>query len=319
MAKSSIGHYSHAKLIKLIDNRSSEGITLPGPAGSSRELQYNNNGSFGGISAITWDGSDLQLADDTKLMFGTFDEAYIEYNENGDNFLVISGSSNGIVLSGSTVQIRGTLEGASPLKIAGGIQIVPSSNGGETSAMSFGDDIKLYFGDDDDSYIQFNDGVGEYLEISGSHNGIILSGSSVYVDNYLGIGVPPASITHAITLPESDTNSGKIKATAYTTYSSIRYKENVESIDNPLEILKNINGVVFNWKKTKTKDVGFIAEHVGRHLPEIVEWDESGLYAESMDYGKMVPILVEAIKNQQSQIDKLEGQIFSLIDILKDN
>ena len=47
------------------------------------------------------------------------------------------------MLSGSTVQIRGTLEGASPLKIAGGIEIVPSANG-ETTNMKFGDDIKLF-------------------------------------------------------------------------------------------------------------------------------------------------------------------------------
>ena len=125
-------------------------------AGSDNEVQFNNNGNLGGVSSFTFDDTNLKIADDTKLIFGTNTDASIEYNENGDDFLVISGSSQGIVLSGSTVQIRGTLEGASPLKIAGGIEIVPGRNGdGETTNMKFGDDIKLFFGDDNDSYIMY--------------------------------------------------------------------------------------------------------------------------------------------------------------------
>ena len=385
MAKGKIGDYSRAKLINIVDSRVGDSTI----GGSDTQIQYNNGGSaFGGISVFTWDDTNLKIADDTKLIFGTNSDASIEYDENdtdelrfagaaatfeqdvtfdnnvtlgiaatdvttvtgrltssqgmlvpdntqlifgtnsdahikyretSDDYLVISGSSNGIVLSGTTVQIRGTLEGASPLKIAGGIEIVPSSNGETPTAMSFGDDIKLYFGDDDDSFIQFNDGVGNYLELSGSHNGIVLSGSSVYVDQYLGIGVSPSNITHAITLPESDTNSGKIKATAYTTYSSARYKENVQPIQNPLQIVNNLEGVTFDWKRTQSPDIGFVAEQVGKHLPNIVDWEENGTDAQSMDYSKIVPILVEAIKNQQSQIDKLKDQIIFLNGMLKDN
>ena len=115
-------------------------------SGGDTQISYNDAGAMDTIPSFTWDDTNLKIADDTKLIFGTGDDAFIEYNENGDDFLVISGSSQGIVLSGSTVQIRGTLEGASPLKIAGGIEIVPSANG-ETTNMKFGDDIKLFFGD----------------------------------------------------------------------------------------------------------------------------------------------------------------------------
>lgn len=312
--RGTIGKYSRRKLEEIINE--SGGLT--NPAGSDNQIQFNNGGSFGAISAVTWDDTDLKISDDTKIRFGANDDAYIEYREASDDFLVISGSSNGIVLSGSTVQIRGTLEGASPLKIAGGIEIVPSSNGDEATAMSFGDDIKLYFGDDDDCFIQFNDGAGNYLELSGSHNGIVLSGSSVYVDEKLGIGVYGSDITHAITLPDNADATGKIKANAYLTYSSARFKENVEVIDNPLDIITNLRGVTFEWKKNKEKDYGFIAEEVGAQLPNIVEWDSESAQknpkALSMDYTRIIPILLEGIKSQQQQIDSLKAEIKVLKD-----
>jgi len=288
MAKGGIGDYSRARLIRLID---------------ARQEEFHN-----------------PIEDDTRVTFGTDNDSFIEYDSSG-GFLVISGSDEGIVLSGSTVQIRGTLEGASPLKIAGGIEIVPSADGSPATAMSFGDDIKLFFGDDNDTHIQYSTGrASEVLEISGSNaGGIELFGSSVYVDQYLGVGITGASITHAITLPESDTNAGKIKATAYTTYSSVRYKENIKPILNPLQIINNLEGVTFDWKKSQSPDIGFVAEQVGKHLPNVVDWEENGTDAQSMDYSKIVPILVEAIKNQQSQIDKLKDQIIFLNDVLLNN
>ena len=285
MSRSGIGDYSRAKLISIID---------------ARQEEFHS-----------------PIEDDTRVTFGTDNDSFIEYDSDSD-FLVISGSNEGIVLSGSTVQIRGTLEGASPLKIAGGIEIVQSRDGEPTTAMSFGDNIKLSFGDDDDVYMQFNS-TGSHFEFSGSTGDIVFSGSNVHVGEYLGVGTTGGSITHAITLPESDTNAGKIKATAYTVYSSARYKENIQQIQNPLQIINNLEGVTFDWKKTQSPDIGFVAEQVGKHLPNIVEWEENGVDAQSMDYSKIVPILVEAIKNQQSQIDKLKEQIIFLNDVLLDN
>lgn len=312
--RATIGKYSRRRLETIIEDITTEngsgGVT--NPAGSDNQIQFNNGGSFGAVTPFTFDDTNLKIADDTKLIFGTNDDAHIEYNENGDDFLVISGSSKGIVLSGSTVQIRGTLEGASPLKIAGGIEIVPASDGSTTN-MKFGDDIKLFFGDDNDSYVMFDDADNNYLEISGSANGIVLSGSAVYVDQKIGVGMPIGGITHGITLPDVADNSGKIKANAYMTYSSQRFKKNVEVIDNPIETIQNLRGVTFTWKKNDQKDYGFIAEEVGKELPIIVEWDnknsEDPPQAMSMDYTRIIPILLEGIKSQQNQIDNLKDEI----------
>jgi len=156
-----------------------------------------------------------------------------------------------------------------------------------------------------------------YLVLSGTTetpNGISLSGSSVYVDDYLGVNVPRGSATHAITLPDNADNTGKIKANAYMTYSSARFKQDVEVIENPIETIQNLRGVTFTWKKNDQKDYGFIAEEVGKELPIIVEWDDNNSTGEtpqalSMDYTRIIPILLEGIKSQQKQIDNLKDEI----------
>ena len=249
----------------------------------------------------------LWMSDDKKLYFGNNADAYVEYNENGDNFLVISGSADGIVLSGSTVQIAGTLEGASPLKIAGGIQIVESSNGDSTS-MKFGDNIRTTWGDTDDVHIQFRAGTKEYMEISGSAKGIVISGSSISIDGYLGVGVGLENngVTHGITLPNAGDNSGKIRATAYVTYSDERIKKNIKPIERAMEKVNSMHGVTYELKAGGTQEIGLIAQEIEKIAPEVVDTASDLL---GIDYSRITPILIEAIKDQQKQIDQLQKEI----------
>ena len=241
-----------------------------------------------------------QVIDDQKLYFGNQLDSYIEYNEDGDDYMVISGSGNGIVLSGSSIQIAGTLEGASPLRIAGEVQFV---NQGEATAFKFGPngEANLHFGTDN------------YLTIKGSDaKGTVLSGSAVEVQttNGLGVFVAGDDITHAITLPNSNqANRGKIKANAFVSYSSARYKDNIETLNDPMAVLNQINGVSFNWKDTGDLDYGFIAEDVGKVLPGIVSWEDNKKDAQGMDYLKIISFLVEATKKQQKEIDELKQKL----------
>ena len=65
--------------------------------------------------------ANVNVPDDVRLTFGEQDDAQIYYRETGDDYLVISGSANGLVLSGTNVIIDGTLQGASPLAIEGDV------------------------------------------------------------------------------------------------------------------------------------------------------------------------------------------------------
>ena len=170
-----IGKYSHNKLMALIKQQAEKtsgtgGVAAGNPAGSNTHLQYNNNGSFGNISTFTFDGTNLKIADDIKMIFGTNSDAHIEYNENQDDFLIISGSHKGIVLSGSTIQIAGTLEGASPLKIGG--QMVFTSTG---SAGAFA------IGPNSEAKIFYENEAEDHLIVSGSAGGTRLLGTNISI------------------------------------------------------------------------------------------------------------------------------------------
>ena len=297
-----IGNYSHSRLLALIrqQHQAEEAQEPPAPAGSNTQLQYNNNGNFGGISTFTFDGSDMKVADGRKIFFGDSGESYIHYREAVDDFMTISGSAKGIVLSGSTIQIAGTLEGASPLKIGGELQFV-----------STGDSSAFNFGPNNESKIYYEDGGNGALILSGSaHRGLVLSGSCVHIDRFLAVG--DCSATHAITLPDASDDSGKVKANAFVSYSSIRYKKDVEPLESAVDTINKLQGVSYNWKDTGKKDFGFIAEEVGKVIPEIVEWSQDPQYANTMDYTRIISFLVEAVKEQQKKIDFLAEKLDKL-------
>lgn len=257
------------------------------------------------ISNVTL--ADAKIGDDNKLTFGANSDAHIEYNENGDNFLVISGSTGGIVLSGSTIQIDGTLEGASPLKL-----------GGEVQFISTGQDAAFNFGPNNEAKIFYEDGATGTLVVSGSSaHGTAISGSALVIrtTSGLGVGVENSDITHAITLPNSNNSNGAIKANAFISYSSARYKEDIQVLEDPMSIIENISGVSFKWKDTGKQDYGFIAEDVGKVLPGIVAWDSNKKDAQGIEYTKLISFLVEAIKKQEKEIEKLNQEVAGLSNL----
>jgi len=98
--------------------------------------------------------------------------------------------------------------------------------------------------------------------------------------------------------------TGAITATGnITAYSDRRLKTNIELIPNSIDKIKKINGYTFNRTDMEGKHTGVIAQEVEKVLPEVVVEDEDGM--KSVAYGNMVGLLIEAIKDQQKQIDNL--------------
>jgi hypothetical protein len=85
----------------------------------------------------------------------------------------------------------------------------------------------------------------------------------------------------------------------YVSASSVRWKRDIRPIDGALDKVMRLRGVYFNW----------IAEEVGKVLPEIVGYEENGIDATGMDYSKLTPLLVEAVKSLQSQLAEKSREI----------
>lgn len=95
-----------------------------------------------------------------------------------------------------------------------------------------------------------------------------------------------------------------------TANSDEKLKENVETIENALDKVKKLRGVEYDHKNTGEHNIGVIAQEVEKVLPMVVYEDALGV--KSVAYQNMVSILIEAIKEQQKQIDDLQDKINSL-------
>ena len=152
------------------------------------------------------------------------------------------------------------------------------------------------------------------LQWEGGNVGIGTTGPSYKLDvvgdtritsGSLGVGVAP------------NATDGRIDASndivAFST-SDERFKENITPIANALDKVKSLTGVEFDWRK-ETKDyhgyvghdVGVIAQQVKAVLPEAVRTNANGYLA--VRYEKIIGLLVEAMKEQQAQIEELKSKL----------
>jgi hypothetical protein len=100
--------------------------------------------------------------------------------------------------------------------------------------------------------------------------------------------------------------------------SDIRYKKDFVPINHSLSSILALNGIYYYWKKDEFPDMqfndkrqlGFSAQEVEKLFPEIVMTDANGY--KSVDYGRLTPVLAEAIKEQQKQINEQQQQIDEL-------
>jgi len=145
---------------------------------------------------------------------------------------------------------------------------------------------------------------------------IILKNGTSYFNGVLN---PAIDNTHS--LGSSSNRWTAVYATNGTIQTSdARYKTNIETIDNPLEKITRINGVRYTWNSDEYPEMNFddavhlgvLAQEVEEVLPELVYTDENGY--KSVSYEKLAPVLIEAVKEQQGEIESQQGEIEQYID-----
>ena len=117
--------------------------------------------------------------------------------------------------------------------------------------------------------------------------------------------------------------------------SDQRFKENIKTLNGSLQKITSIRGVSFTWKTNdeinKIKGIqtdsidnsrlqegtqlGVIAQEVEKVLPELVHTDEGGF--KSVDYTKLAPVLIEAIKELKAEKDNLQQQVDELKQLVE--
>jgi len=176
--------------------------------------------------------------------------------------------------------------------------------------------------------------VGENVSIAGS---CIVTGISTFVGivncsigatfRNVRIGLADANTINSSTgnLSIGATTGKLVAITTHTTITGIlsvtdditafyssdaRLKDNITPIDDPLAKVLSISGNTFIWndKSHHTgEDVGVVAQEIQEVLPQIVTLRDSGYLA--VDYQKIVPLLIEAIKELNAKVQKLEDKL----------
>lgn len=101
-------------------------------------------------------------------------------------------------------------------------------------------------------------------------------------------------------------STGTLTSTIVTSSSDFVLKKDIITFENALDVIKSLRGVSFRWKDNGNKNIGLVAQEVEQILPEVVK-EDSGL--KSVNYSSIVGVLVEAIKEQQTEIEILKKKI----------
>jgi hypothetical protein len=100
---------------------------------------------------------------------------------------------------------------------------------------------------------------------------------------------------------------GTVNAANFNTTSDATLKTNVETLTGSLDAVKALRGVSFDWIDSGNSEVGVIAQEVEEVIPDVVSTNDQGI--KSVKYGNLVGVLIEAIKEQQAQIDELKARL----------
>lgn len=102
---------------------------------------------------------------------------------------------------------------------------------------------------------------------------------------------------------------------ALTQNSDETLKKNIEPIANASDLLQQLHGYRYQWKDESAdadKQLGLLAQEVQKVLPELVQEGDNGKLG--VNYSGLIPVLLEALKEQRSEIDKLKALVKQFID-----
>lgn len=130
----------------------------------------------------------------------------------------------------------------------------------------------------------------------------------VYAPNSGNLGIGTTNPSSRLTISGDVNVTGIITANDFNSASDIKLKDNVKTIEDPINKIIKIDGVSFDWKNNSKPSMGVIAQNIEKVLPELVTDGDT----KTVNYNGITGLLIECIKSQQKQIDDLNQRIDNL-------
>ena len=280
--------------------------------------------------AIVGDSSDnITFADNDKILFGAGTDLAI-FSDGTDAQIEATGILNLDADNGGNVNLKdgGTLYATFQKEnddlriisnVSDGAMRLRGNDGGSyidalvldmsiNGAATFSDTVSFKFLNN--TWINSADGANRFYFTASSGSTYIKINSYIYFQD-------TSSGANRFSIDGSGNGVFAGNVTAYGSPSDIRLKENVEVIDNALDKVKQLKGITYDLKSDGNRLTGLIAQDLEKVLPEAV-YTEKDLETEeehlAIRYGNTVGLLVEAIKEQQEQIETLTAKVKELED-----
>ena len=283
------------------------------------ELYHNNSKKFETTSTgVSIDGN-ISAGDNDHLYLGDSQDINI-YHDGTDNYFYLGtgttyfrNASNAFLasfVSGGPIYLyhNGNKKfetSATGVSVTGALVASGNISGGETLTVS-GNAPNITFTDTDHNpdYKIYTDSGNLYIydSTNNSNRFIVNSDGHIDVAGNLDVG-SGLDVTGAIVA------SGNV-----TAYSDARLKTDISTINDALGIVGKLRGVSYKWIKDGKPSIGVIAQEVEEVIPEVVLTNvntdpATGEETEvkSVDYGKIVGVLINAINELKAEVDELKG------------
>jgi len=293
------------------------------------ELQ-NSDGTFA-IRDIDASADRITIAADGTTRFKA-STVIAEQGFNCQGNLIVSGTVDGRDVAADGTKLDGIESGAtadqSAAEILTAIKTVDGSNSGLDADTLDGEQAGSFLrsnaADSAANVITFNAGAGAATIGTNSDirftSGGSWTGESTKIqhhNNTLYIGGGTSGLQFRATTGNSAAtidNSGNFTATGnVTAYSDVRLKTDISTINDALGICGKLRGVSYKWIATDKPSIGVIAQEVEEVIPEVVLTNRetnpsTGETTEikSVDYGKIVGVLINAINELKAEVDELK-------------
>ena len=274
-------------------------------------LRVPDNGKFtcgaGDDLQIYHDGSDSRIHNGTGTLVFRTGTNYVFYNSdgtekhaqfllNGEVELFYDGSKKFDTKSDGC-EVIGELQ-CDSLDVDGAADI--TGNVTLHANLDLQDNDKILIGTGDDLEI-YHDGSQSY--IAGDDIRITNNAVSETIAKFLANGA--VELNHNDSKKLETTSTGVTVTGDVNSTSDIDLKKDIEVVTSATEMLNQLRGVKFTWKKNDEKSVGVIAQEVETILPELVKGEEGD---KSVNYSGLVGVLIEAVKELSARVEELENR-----------